>query len=191
MSKTKKKKKTRLKGTDTKKPCVDCGKLKDRFKSFRPRWAGCVNHRTERGRRYFEPGCEDCAKLVNGNIRQPRCIDCDASRPKKRKAKADDPKPTKVEAKPETPVNIDPNPTVPPAPADTFAQTEPETVVGVIEANGDGDIETVEQIEASEAVTVKPQAEASEASEDVTPEPAPERPEIATTADLLKLFGGE
>lgn len=78
-----KKRKTRLKGTENKKPCFDCGKTKDRFKDFKPRWAGCVKHRTDRGRRYFQTGCAECEKIVNGNIRQPRCIECDKSRPKK------------------------------------------------------------------------------------------------------------
>ena len=88
MSKTPaKKRKTRLKGTETRKPCFDCGKTKDRFKDFKPRWAGCVTHRTANGRRYYQKGCADCDKLVNGNIRQPRCIGCDKLRPKKRKAK--------------------------------------------------------------------------------------------------------
>ena len=93
------KRKTRLKGTETRKPCFQCGKTKHRFNDFKPRWAGCVNHRTERGRRYFEPGCDECAALVNGNIRQPRCIECDKARPKKRKAK-NAPAPTPTVARP-------------------------------------------------------------------------------------------
>ena len=99
MSKTesepKKKRKTRLKGTDTRKPCNDCGQTKDRFKDFKPRWAGCEKHRTEQGRRYYQPGCTDCDAKVNGNIRQPRCADCDRARSKK-KPKAS----TKAAAKP-------------------------------------------------------------------------------------------
>ena len=118
MSKTKtptKKKKTRLKGTDTKKPCQPtdkngCGKMKDRFKDFKPRWAGCADHRTARGRRFNEPGCAACSALVNGNIRQPRCIECDSKRVKKRKKTAD-PKPTTVETpKAPTPVVASPQP---------------------------------------------------------------------------------
>jgi len=99
MSKTpKKKRKTRLKGTDTMKPCFDCKQTKNRFTAFKPRWAGCVTHRTANGRRYFQQGCADCAALVNGNIRQPRCIECDKARPKKRKKAnaAATPKPTPV-----------------------------------------------------------------------------------------------
>lgn len=79
-----KKRKTRLKGTETRKPCFGCGKTKDRLKDFKPRWAGCINHRTDRGRRFFKAGCADCESVVNGNIRQPRCIGCDKARPKKR-----------------------------------------------------------------------------------------------------------
>lgn len=111
------KRKTRLKGTETRKPCFDCGKTKDRFKDFKPRWAGCATHRTERGRRYFEPGCADCDAKVNGNIRQPRCIECDKARPKKRKAKtsATAPKPkakaaSKPKAGPVAKVNPSPEP---------------------------------------------------------------------------------
>lgn len=190
MSKTKKKKKkkTRLKGTATRKPCVDCGKEKDRFKDFKPRWAGCATHKTEKGRRYYQEGCDDCAKIVNGNIRQPRCIGCDKARPKKRnKKKQADPKPTETKAA----VNVDPNPTLPPAPAPKVGDRVPSPEDGpeaeaVIQA-------VVDVAPMNEAVTVEPQDEASDESEDVTPAPAPtpERPKIASMADLSKLFGGE
>lgn len=101
--------KTRLKGTDTKKPCrvvkrdgtvLGCLKTKDRFKDFKPRWAGCDTHRTEAGRRYYSKGCAACDAKVNGNIRQPYCIECDKARPKKRAAKkaAATPSPTPVAA---------------------------------------------------------------------------------------------
>lgn len=107
---TTKKRKTRLKGTETEKPCFDCGVTKNRFTDFKPRWAGCATHRTERGRRYLEPGCADCKALVNGNIRQPRCIECDKQRPKKRNAAAK-PKPTKPKpTKPVATVNPTPEP---------------------------------------------------------------------------------
>lgn len=173
-TKTKKKRKTRLKGTETQRPCVDCGKMKNRFKDFRPRWAGCVTHRNDKGRRYYQEGCDDCAKIVNGNIRQPRCIACDKARPKKRKKAAQaEPKPTPTVEEAPT-VNVDPEPTIPPAPAEEFAQAEPK-------------------LAEPEAVTVEPQDEPSAESEDVTPEPAPapERPKIASMSDLSKLFGGE
>ena len=169
MSKTPKtntKRKTRLKGSDTMKPCAGCGKSKDRFKSFRPRWAGCEKHRTDRGRRYYQKGCDPCDAKVNGNIRQPRCIECDAARPKKRKADAA-PTPTPIlTAAASTPEPVEP---------------EPETVI--------------EPVVEPEPETVEPevvgQPEPSAESEDVTPEPAPTaaRPKIANTSDLFKLFG--
>jgi hypothetical protein len=136
MSKPTKKKKTRLKGTETKKPCFDCGKTKDRFKDFKPRWAGCVQHRTPNGRRFFQKGCADCAALVNGNIRQPRCISCDKLRPKKRKAKKATaptptpvvkPEPVAVEPTPE-PVAVEPTPEPEPVAVEPKAEASPESV---------------------------------------------------------------
>lgn len=186
MSKTKttKKRKTRLKGTDTQKPCVGCGEMKDRFKDFKPRWAGCERHRTEKGRRFYQPGCTDCDAKVNGNIRQPRCIGCDKARPKKRK-KVADPTPTTVAA---PTVNVDPNPTIPPAPAQEFAGKS--ALASVLEDTG---LTVVEETIEPEAVTVESHDEPSADSEDVTPEPAPapDRPKIASMSDLSKLFGGE
>ncbi len=169
-----KKRKTRLKGTATHKPCVDCGKMKDRLTAFKPRWAGCATHRTERGRRYHEPGCEECEKLVNGNIRQPRCIECDKARPKKRKkAPKPTPEPVVVEQEPEP---VSPLPSVRSGEqdgADPLAPVEPEP----------------------EPVVVEPQDEPSEESVKVPePEPAPakpkgkKRPKLATMADLSALF---
>ncbi|MGE3483496.1 MAG: hypothetical protein AB7L09_02070 [Nitrospira sp.] len=182
---TEKKRKTRLKGTGTQKPCVDCGKTKDRFKDFKPRWAGCEKHRTERGRRFYQTGCNDCEKIVSGNIRQPRCIGCDKDRPKKRKAEdAAATTPTTTEAA----VQVDPNPTMPPTPADKLPETEPEPVT----LPETSEPETSEP-ETVEEPVVEAKAEASEASQDVTPAPAPapERPTLTSMADLAKLFGGE
>lgn len=168
---TPKKRKTRMTGTETHKPCCDCGVLKDRFKDFKPRWAGCATHRNEKGRRYHQKGCADCDAKVNGNIRQPRCIECDRNRPKKRKKKNADPTPTKVEA-----AQPEPQP---------VAQPEPEPVVE----------QTPEpQPEPEPVATVEGQDEPSSESEDVTPEPTPApkaRPQIATMADLSALFGGD
>lgn len=93
-----KKRKTRLKGTENKKPCFDCGKTKDRFKDFKPRWAGCAKHRTDRGRRFHQAGCAECDAIVNGNIRQPRCIECDRTRPKKQAEGAGEPTTPTIEA---------------------------------------------------------------------------------------------
>jgi hypothetical protein len=164
--------KTRLKGTPTTRPCFDCGKIKNRFKDFKPRWAGCADHKSERGRRYHEPGCDACEKIVNGNIRQPRCIECDAKRPKKRrKAKqaaapapqatpTPAPTPEPVAAEPEpTPVVVEPTPE--PEPVATVATPEPED------------------------------APAEDATPVSVPAPKPEkkaRPKIASKADLFKLL---
>ena len=109
MSKIQKPRKTRLKGTEAKKPCFDCGVTKDRFADFKPRWAGCVQHRTANGRRYNQTGCTDCAALIHGNIRQPRCIECDKLRPKKLKAAATQtPKPVKPKPVAVEPVMVEP-----------------------------------------------------------------------------------
>jgi hypothetical protein len=164
---TNKVRKTRLKGTATHKPCVDCGQMKDRFRDFKPRWAGCATHRTKRNRRYYEPGCEECEKLVNGNIRQPRCIECDKARPKKRRGQpAPTPEPTVVETPAETPTVVEPEPVNEPEPA--VVETAPDPVV------------------------VEPQEEPSPESVEVPapkPEPKPKaRPKIASMADLSKLF---
>lgn len=186
---TPKKRGTRLKGTEALKPCVDCGQMKDRLTAFRPRWAGCVDHRNEKGRRYREPGCAACSEKVNGNIRQPRCIACDSSRPK-RKSKGTTPKPTvTVKAK---------------AVAETGAEqraryaalaAQPLAIVNELLSAQPVVVEP-EPVE-PEPVVVEAQEEPSPESEDVTPEPAPEpkaaRPRIASMSDLSKLFalGGE
>ena len=207
MSKTEKKKKrgTRMTGTDTRKPCVDCGKMKDRFKSFRPRWAACVNHKGPNGRRAYHAGCSDCEDAVNSNIRQPRCIDCDAKRPKKRKKAKDDAKPTTVEQTPEpvAAVNVDPNPTLPPAPAPEFTGQHPEARWAAREVEADdgpvvdlpGATVTPEDVAGlPERVKVEPQDEPAPESVSV-PEPKPaaqaKRPAIASMADLSKLFDDE
>jgi|6_EtaG_2_1085325.scaffolds.fasta_scaffold93789_1 hypothetical protein len=139
-----KKKKTRLKGTDADKPCLvkhsdgttsGCGKTKNRLLGFKPRWAGCAQHKTERGRRYFQQGCADCAEKVNSNIRQPYCIECDKTRPKKKreKKKAADPTPT-----PE-PVAAAPTPEPTPEPVAAEPLIEP-----VVEAQPDPSPDSVE-----------------------------------------------
>ena len=156
-----KKRKTRLKGTETRKPCFDCKKTKDRFKDFKPRWAGCATHRTERGRRYFEPGCVECDKLVNGNIRQPRCIECDKARPKKRKAKAATTTAPKAKAKATPKAKAEPVAKVNPTPepkADPVAEATPVSV--------------------------------PEPKKGKTPKTSkkPKRPKLATMADLSALF---
>lgn len=174
------KRRTRLKGTQTHKPCCECGKTKDRFKDFRPRWAGCATHRTERGRRYFEPGCAECVAVANGNIRQPRCVDCDKARPKKGKGKAA-PAPTPVVVEPETaePVlrvlpPVEPEP-VEAEPVEAAPEPEP-VVVGMEEA-------------APESVVVDPEPAPEPAA------PAPEPKKVKTMSDIMAdlsgLFGDE
>jgi hypothetical protein len=167
--KPKKQRRTRLKGTATEKPCVDCGQLKHRFNDFKPRWAGCATHRTDRGRRYHEPGCDECEKLVNGNIRQPRCIECDKARPKKRAAKST-PEPVAVETTPEPVLTVLPGGEPEPEVVETTPEPEPvePEVVGLDEPS-------------PESVKV-PEPE---------PKPKPKRPKIATKADLLALFDSE
>ena len=161
-----KKRKTRLKGTETKKPCFDCGVTKDRFKDFKPRWAGCATHRTDQGRRYLEPGCADCAKLVNGNIRQPRCIECDRQRPKKRKAAKAKATPTPTKAKPKA----DPKPvaTVNPTPAVEAAPVAEATPVSV-----------------PEPVKAQKKGKTDKGSE------KPKKKKLTSMADLSALFGEE
>ena len=173
MSKTqtpeKKPRKTRMTGTAALRPCVQCKELKPRFTAYKPRWAGCVAHKTERGRRIFEPGCADCKAIADGNIRQPRCIDCDKTRSKKRNVVTPSVTPTPIKA--EVPVVAAATIEVP-AVVDLPAEPEPEPE--------------------PEAVTVEPQSEASDESVEVTPPPvaAPKaRPKIASMDDLSKLFG--
>lgn len=158
-----KKRKTRLKGTETEKPCFDCGVTKNRFTDFKPRWAGCVVHRTERGRRYLEPGCADCAALVNGNIRQPRCIECDKLRPKKRKAK------TGATPKPK------PKPKATPEP-----KAEPVATV-----NPTHEPKAEPAPEATPVVVPEPNADKGKTTKTSQ---KPKRPKLATMADLSKLF---
>ena len=132
MSKTqtpeKKPRKTRMTGTAALRPCVQCKELKPRFTAYKPRWAGCVVHKTEKGRRIFEPGCADCEKVVNGNIRQPRCIDCDKTRSKKR---GPSPKPTPIKAEV-------------PAVVDLPAEPEPEHEAVTVEPQSEASDESVE-----------------------------------------------
>jgi hypothetical protein len=169
-----KKRKTRLKGTETEKPCFDCGVTKDRFKDFKPRWAGCVNHRTERGRRYQEPGCADCAALVNGNIRQPRCIECDAARPKTRKKRK------KAAAAPEPTVAVVET-------AVAVAEPEPAPEPEPVAVNPEPAEEPAEE---ATSVVVPEKAEAKPEPEPVKPKKA-KRPKLATMDDLSALFGDD
>jgi hypothetical protein len=178
-----KEKKTRLKGTKTHRPCVDCGKMKDRFADFKPRWAGCATHRTERGRRYFEPGCEACKALVNGNIRQPRCIECDKARPKKRNKKAKAPKVETPVVVPEVygPVQEAPKPVV--------AEDTPEEIEAILSGEPVAVVEVPSVAELPTVVGLPEVAPESVNVPEPTPEPVkPKRPKIATMADMYALF---
>lgn len=201
-----KKRKTRLKGTDTKRPCVDCGQTKDRFKDFKPRWAGCENHRTERGRRYYQEGCDACKAIVNGNIRQPRCIACDKSRTKKVKAK---PAATVAESVTVESAAVQVEAPVPEAVEDhksgvvlaQNADAESLSMPEVATADLDGLPERVEPeaevepVEPEVVGLVEPSPESVSVPE---PTPAPKakpafarRPSIASMADLSKLFDAD
>jgi hypothetical protein len=170
MTKPTKTRKTRLKGTETEKPCKvvkrdgsvhGCLKTKNRFTDFKPRWAGCSAHKTEGGRRFFEPGCADCAKVVNGNIRQPYCIECDSSRPKKAGAATPKPKAKatpKAKPKPVATVNPTPEPK-----AEPVAEATPVVVPAPVAKKG-------KQPKTSQK---------------------PKRPKLATMADLSALFSDE
>jgi hypothetical protein len=182
-----KQRKTRLKGTESQKPCFDCGVTKDRFKDFKPRWAGCVSHRTERGRRYHQAGCAECEKIVNGNIRQPRCIGCDKQRPKKQ-AEASVATPT-VEA----PV-FQPGPQI-----EAALQAEAAGVVEVVsvEAASPEVQAAVQAVLLPEPVVVAtPAPEAAPAPEAVAvvvpaPVAATPRKRVASKADLFAMFSEE
>lgn len=168
---------TRLKGTDTHRPCVDCGQMKDRLKDFKPRWAGCKEHRTERGRRYHQVGCAACDQIVAGNIRQPRCITCDKARPKRvrKAAAATVASAPAVEAAPVVEaVHAEDLAASPEAQAAVEATLAPvldePAVVGLPEP-------AVESVAVSEPEPAP-----------VQPAPAKRRPAMASLADLAKLF---
>lgn len=116
-------KKTRLKGTKTEKTCAGpCGKTKDRFKDFKPRWSRCAKHRIKGAK--SDPNCADCVTLVNSVIRQPKCIECDAKRSTK-KGKKTTAAPTPVTVAPVAPAA----PTAPEAtPVQAPAPVEPTPV---------------------------------------------------------------
>lgn len=206
-----KKRKTRLKGTENKKPCFDCGKTKDRFKDFKPRWAGCINHRTERGRRFHQAGCAECEKVVNGNIRQPRCIACDKVRPKKSVEEVVTPETPTIEALAavvtEEPVVLQPGPQVEAAlagveagvldaPLIEAASPEVQAAVEATLLPEEPKVETPEPVVETPApvVVTAPEptaAPAPEAVAVVVPPPAVPTPrKVASKADLFAMFAG-
>lgn len=82
-------KKTREKLAPKQKRCFGCKQIKHKFKDFKPRWGRCEKHK-EQGKPFSEK-CKGCAEARGSNIRQPRCVGCDAKRTKKEapaKAKA-------------------------------------------------------------------------------------------------------
>lgn len=124
------------KGTDEKvgpkqKRCVDCGQVKHRFKSFKPRWGRCDKHR-EQGKP-FQEKCKGCQEMRQSNIRQPRCIECDAIRKvATTKVTAKSGKKGK-KGKKGTKVQV-PAPAPTPATATTAAAPEPEPTPAVADA---------------------------------------------------------
>jgi hypothetical protein len=169
--------KTRLKGDANTRPCVDCHQVKDRFKDFKPRQSRCAKHRIKGTK--SDPTCAGCVALVNGNVRQPRCIACDSQRSGKRGK-------NKVAATPVTvPAQVAPTPVAP------VATPEPNVVVPV------ATVETTVAATpaAAPAVEVAPTPVAPVAAPEpvaVAPVEAPKvkksRPNGATKADLAALF---
>lgn len=173
-------KKTRLKGTATKKTCVACKVEKDRFKDFKPRWSRCSKHRIKGTK--TDPNCTDCQKVVNGNIRQPRCVECDAKRTTKKGKKVTTPTPTAA-----TPVAA-PAPVAEPvtvAPVATAAAPAPEAT----QVQAPAPVAPTPTVEAKPepvAVTVAAQAEPTPA-----PRPKAKKPGLTKLADLAKLLDSE
>lgn len=77
----------RFKGDPHTKKCVDCNKTKNRLTEFKPRWGKCSEHRKTTKRGETVEGCDDCENARNSVVRQPRCVECDATRGKKKAAK--------------------------------------------------------------------------------------------------------
>jgi hypothetical protein len=171
-------KKTRLKGTATTRTCVGpCGQTKDRFKCFRPRWSRCAKHRIKGGK--GDPNCDKCVALINGNVRQPRCIECDSKRTTKKGKKI-----TTVAAPVAAPVVV---PTAP---------VEPVTVntVATVETTAATPVQAPAPLEPTpaptpETVTVAAPAALVEAS---APAEKPKRKAgLNKLADLAKLIDDE
>jgi hypothetical protein len=180
--------KTRLKGDANNRPCVDCGVTKDRFKDFKPRQSRCAKHRIKGTK--SDPACAACVALVNGNVRQPRCIECDSKRSGKR-AK------NKVATPVAAPAPVAPTPVAPvatPAPVEPVVAAPVATVEAPVAATpvASPAVE-VAPTPVAPAATVEPVAVAPVAVEAKAEAPAPKvvkkaRPNGATKADLAKLF---
>jgi len=178
--------KTRLKGDASNRPCVDCHQTKDRFKGFKPRQSRCAKHRIKGTK--SDPTCAGCVALVNGNVRQPRCIECDSKRSGKR-AK------NKVATPVAIPATAAPTPVAPVATPAPVAPVEPVVAAPV------ATVETpvaatpvaspaveVAPTPVAPAATVEPVAVAVEAKVEAVAAPRKARPNGATKADLAKLF---
>jgi hypothetical protein len=150
-------KKTRLVGTATTRPCTFCKKVKDRFKDFKPRWSRCAKHRIKGTK--GDPNCADCTKLVNGNTRQPKCIECDSKR-------------TTKKAKAPTPVTVAP----------VAAQAAPAPVETPVAAQV-APVEPANKIEAVATATAAPAPEATTVTLPTAPVAAP-APEAVTVAKV-------
>ena len=175
-------KKTRLKGTATIRRCVGCNKDKNRFTEFKPRWSRCAKHRIKGTK--GDPACADCQKLVNGNVRQPRCIECDSKRTTKKGKKTTPPTvatPTPVAAPTPAPV-VEPV-TVTPI---TVAQTETPAAPEATQVTAPAAVEPTPTPapEPVAAVTAPVEAKVEE------PAPVVKAPKKASAskADLAKLF---
>lgn len=168
-------KKTRLKGTKTEKTCVACGKSKNRLKDFKPRWSRCAKHRIKGTK--GDPNCADCVTLVNGLIRQPRCIECDSKRTTKKGKKVTTPTPTTVAA----PATVQ-------TPEPVAAET-PNTITPVAQAAPVAPEATPVQAPAP----VEPTPVQAATPEPVAAAPAPSKKKGGLTklADLAKLLDSE
>lgn len=165
--------KTRLKGDAKTRPCVDCGKTKDRFKDFKPRQSRCAKHRIKGTK--TDPSCAACVALVNGNVRQPRCIECDSKRSGKR-----------GKNKVATPVAA-PAPVAPVVAAPVETKVEPVIATPVVApavAVAPTPVESVPVVPVEEPVAVAPVEEVKVAA----PAPKKSRPSAATKADLARLL---
>jgi hypothetical protein len=169
-------KKTRLIGTATTRPCTVCLKTKDRFKDFKPRWSRCAKHRIK-GQK-GDPACAECVKLVNGNTRQPKCIECDSKRTSKKGTKV---APTPVVAAPVAAQVVEPvvEPVQVAHVATATAAPAPEATTVTLA--------TAPPVAAPEPVAAI-QVEAAPAPVEVAPKPKAKRNSLASLADLAKLM---
>lgn len=136
----------RFKGDPLKKECVDCHQVKHRLKDFKPRWGKCSEHRGTTKRGEMVKGCEQCDEARNSVVRQPRCIECDATRGKKKAAEKAD---TKVPAKKVAAKKVGKNKVAKKAPVvKVIKNPEPVEPITVTEEISEEVLEAEKQIEA-------------------------------------------